>query len=369
MKRVRVRLRALEDRSYPICIGAGILHRLPRELARLCPAARYAVVTDARVARLYGRALRRDLRRRGLHADLIAFPAGERYKTRRTKERVEDALVRLGHGRDSAILALGGGVVGDLAGFVAATYQRGIPYVQIPTTLLAMLDASVGGKTAIDHPAGKNLIGAFHQPRAVWADVSVLRTLPARQLRSGLAEAVKHAAVADLGLLKFLDRRGADLRALSPRALERLVERNCRIKAAVVMRDERESGFRQILNFGHTVAHALETAAGYRLLHGEAVAIGMAVEATLSERLGGLSAGGRDRLLCLLESLGLPGRLPRRLDPRRVLAATYTDKKARLGRPLYALPRRLGHPPAWNGRPVRPVEDRQVLQALRDLLS
>ncbi len=364
MRRVQVRIRVQEDRSYPICIGSGILRRLPRALRALCPASRYAVVTDARVARLHARFVVASLRRSGLAADLIRFPPGERRKTRRTKEKLEDALVRLRHGRDSAIVAVGGGVVGDLAGFVAATYQRGIPYVQVPTTLLSMLDASVGGKTGVDHPGGKNLIGAFHQPRAVWADVATLRTLPARELRAGLAEAVKHACVADRRLLGFLEERADALLALRTADLERLVERNCRIKAAVVMRDERETGLRQILNFGHTIAHALETVAGYRLLHGEAVAIGMAAEARLSERLGGLPAAERRRLEQLLAALRLPTRLPRGVSPRRLVGATYADKKARRGRPLYALVRRLGTAPSWGGRPVRPASDDEVLAAL-----
>jgi 3-dehydroquinate synthase len=368
MRRVRVRLRSLEDRSYSLHIGTGILRALPRALPSLCPASRYALITDRRVARLHGRALLGALRRAGLRADLVAIPEGERHKTRRTKERVEDALARLGCGRDAAIVALGGGVVGDLAGFVAATWQRGVPYVQVPTTLLAMLDASVGGKTAVDHPRGKNLIGAFHQPAAVWTDVATLRTLPARQFRAGLAEAVKHAAIADLPLLGFLERRATALDRRRPGTLEPLVARNCRIKADVVRRDERESGWRQILNFGHTIAHALETAAGYRLLHGEAVAIGMAVEATLSSDLGGLRAAERDRLVRLIERLGLPSRLPRGIDARRIVRATYADKKARAGRPLYALPRRLGRPPSWNRRPVVGAEDAAVMLALRSRL-
>jgi 3-dehydroquinate synthase len=365
MRRVRIRLRSLEDRSYTLHIGTGILRALPRALPSLCPAARYALVSDRTVARLHGRALLAALRRAGLRADLIAIPEGERFKTRRTKERVEDSLARLGCGRDSAIVALGGGVVGDLAGFVAATWQRGVPYIQVPTTLLAMLDASVGGKTAVDHPRGKNLIGAFHQPAAVWADVAALRTLPERQFRAGLAEAVKHAAVADAGLLRFLEWSGAALSRRRPGALEPLVERNCRIKAQVVQRDEREGGWRQILNFGHTIAHALETCAGYRLLHGEAVAVGMAVEAHLSSGLGGLLAEERDHLVRLIERLGLPTRLPRGIDPRRIVASTYADKKARAGRPLYALIRRLGGPPSWKGRPVVEAEDAAVLEALR----
>ncbi|MEE8536726.1 MAG: 3-dehydroquinate synthase [Acidobacteriota bacterium] len=366
MRQVRVRLRAVKDRSYPIFIGSGLLPRLGRELPRLCPAARYVIISDTRVARGHGAVLLRTLRRRRTPVSLITFPSGERHKTRRTKDRLEDQLVRLRCGRDAALLALGGGVVGDMTGFVAATYQRGIPYIQIPTTLLAMIDASVGGKTGVDHPAGKNLIGAFHQPRAVWTDVTTLSTLPARQFRAGLAEAVKHAAIADRALLRFLEKRSVDLGRLEPDVLERLVERNCRIKASVVMRDEQEAGLRQVLNFGHTVAHALETTAGYRLLHGEAVSVGMAVEATLSVRLGGLEAAERERLLRLLEALGLPTRLPSGIDPRAVVRATYADKKARRGVPLYTLPRRLGLTPAWGRSPVRPVEDRQVLRALRE---
>lgn len=366
MTRVQVRLRAIRDRSYPIWIGSGILRRLPRALPRLCPAARYAVITDARVAALHGRRLVIGLRRAGLQAALLSFPPGERHKNRDTKARIEDTLARLGCGRDSAIVALGGGVVGDLAGFVAATWQRGVPYVQVPTTLLAMLDASVGGKTAVDHPAGKNLIGAFHQPAAVWTDVAALSTLPARQFRAGLAEAVKHAAVADAALLRFLEKNAGGLARLRPGALITLVERNCRIKSAVVGRDEREAGLRQVLNFGHTIAHALENVAGYRLLHGEAVSIGMTVEATLSASLGGLRTGERERLVRLLKTLGLPTCLPRGCDTRALVRATYADKKARAGRPLYALPRRLGRTPSWAGRPVRGATDRQVLAALKE---
>jgi 3-dehydroquinate synthase len=369
MREVRVRLRAVEDRSYTVRIGSGILRRLPADLRRSHKAQHCAIVTDTAVARLHGRRLQRALRRAGLEADLIAFPAGERFKNRRTKERVEDALVRLGHGRDSLLLALGGGVVGDVAGFVAATYQRGIPYLQIPTTLLAMLDASVGGKTAVDHPRGKNLIGAFHQPRAVWADVATLRTLPARQFCAGLAEAVKHAVIADRALFEFMERQADSLLGLRPAALERLIERNCRIKASVVMRDEREAGLRQILNFGHTIAHALEATAGYRLLHGEAVAIGMAVEATLSTRLGGLKESESIRLQRLLGALGLPGRLPRGCRPRDVVRATYADKKARAGRPLYALPRRIGAAPRWEQSHVRGADDSEVLQVLAGFSS
>ncbi|MEE9217880.1 MAG: 3-dehydroquinate synthase [Acidobacteriota bacterium] len=365
MRQIRVRLRAVEDRSYRIVVGSGILHRIGAELPRLCPAARYVVISDSRVARIHGRSVLRCLRRAGLKADLLTFPPGERHKIRRTKGRLEDALARLRCGRDAAVVALGGGVVGDLAGFLAATYQRGIPYVQLPTTLLAMIDASVGGKTGVDHPAGKNFIGAFHQPRAVWTDVATLSTLPARQFRAGLSEAVKHATIADERLFRFLERRASELHRLEPESLERLVERNCRIKASVVMRDERESGLRQILNFGHTVAHALESIAGYRLLHGEAVAVGMAVEATLSCRLGGLRRQELERLIRLLEALRLPTRLPKGCDLRRLVRATYTDKKARRGRPLYALPRRLGAIPCWKGSPVRPASDRQVLAALR----
>jgi 3-dehydroquinate synthase len=254
-------------------------------------------------------------------------------------------MLAKGYGRDAAIVALGGGVVGDLAGFVAATFMRGIPVIQVPTTLLAMIDASIGGKTAVDTPAGKNLVGAFHAPAAVLIDPQVLATLPLRQVRAGFAEAVKHGVIADEPYLN-------DVASGAPRLLSAdgpkgdsmipLIVRSVEIKADIVSRDEREEGLRQVLNFGHTIGHAVELVSGYSLLHGEAVAIGMALESGLAETIGLARTGTAATVLSALQSAGLPTALPPGLDGDAVIEAMRSDKKGRSGRMRFALPLRIG---------------------------
>ncbi|HEU5182510.1 MAG TPA: 3-dehydroquinate synthase, partial [Candidatus Polarisedimenticolia bacterium] len=288
---IRVPPARSSDLRYPLRVGPGLLSRLPPELSRLLPAHRYFLITDRHVARLHGRRLLGALRRHGLGVRLLVVPSGERAKTRETKSRLEDRMIAAGGGRDTAILALGGGMITDLAGFTAATYLRGVPYLSIPTTLLAMVDAAIGGKTAVDHPAGKNLIGAFHHPRAVLADVSTLATLSERDFRSGLAEVVKSAVVGDAALFQRLERSRAAVLSRHPSALTDLVIACGRVKSGVVRADEKESGKRAILNFGHTVGHALERLSRYRLTHGEAIAIGMCVEARAAEAAGILRTG------------------------------------------------------------------------------
>jgi len=277
-----------------------------------------------------------------LQVELLEFPAGEWNKTRETWARLSDRMLAAQLGRDSAVVALGGGVVGDVAGFVAATYLRGVPYIQAPTTLLAMIDSSIGGKTGVDVPAGKNLLGAFHQPRLVVADLDLLGTLPAPQLAAGIAEAVKHGAIADADYFAFLEREHDAVTTKQPDALERLVRRSVEIKVGVVAADERETGRRAILNFGHTVAHAVEATAKFAVLHGEAVAIGMAYEARLAERLGIAAAGTADRIRRLLERYDLPLELPESATPDDLLATMQLDKKARAGTVRFALPEVVG---------------------------
>jgi 3-dehydroquinate synthase len=277
-------------------------------------------------------------------------------------------MLALGFGRDSAIVAVGGGVVGDLAGFVAATYMRGIPFVQVPTTLVAMIDASIGGKTGVDTPAGKNLVGAFHQPAAVLIDPQVLGTLPQRELRAGLAEAIKHGVIADAG---YFDRTVASLPAiLSPQgstsdAMRSLIEGSVAIKQAIVAQDQREHGLRKILNFGHTLGHAAEALSGYALLHGEAVAIGMAVESCLAERLGLAEPGIADRVRMALSGAMLPYHVPSSLDPAQLVALTKSDKKARKGRVEYALPCTIGHMAGADSAWGIAVDDADALAAAR----
>ncbi len=275
--------------------------------------------------------------------DLLTIPAGEHHKTRESWARLTDELLSLGCGRDTTVVALGGGVVGDLAGFVAATFMRGIPVVQLPTTLLAMIDASVGGKTGVDTAAGKNLVGAFHAPALVLADPTVLETLPAEQLRAGLAEAIKHGVIADEA---YFERIVVDIPALLARPsgpeMHDLIARSVEIKADVVTRDEREGGVRKTLNFGHTLGHAIESESGYRLLHGEAVAIGMILESELAERLAVAEVGTARRVRAAVEHAGLPITSPPGLTAERIVAATRSDKKARRGSAEFALPRRVG---------------------------
>lgn len=349
--------------GYEIHLAAGALARLPELLAGCCDAAAWAVITDDTVAPLYGDAAVGALRAAGRRAELLSFPAGERHKTRETWAALTDGMLAEGFGRDAAVVALGGGVAGDVAGFVAATFMRGVPVVQVPTTLLAMVDASVGGKTGVDTPAGKNLVGAFHPPRAVVVDPAVLRTLPVPHLRAGLAEAVKHGGIADGAYLAWIDDSAAPLLGADAGPLLELVLRSVRIKARFVAEDEHERGPRKLLNFGHTIGHALETLSGYRLLHGEAVAIGMVAEARIGEHLGVTEAGTAASLAAVLARLGLPTEAEG-FDAVRVVEATRTDKKARSGRVEYALIRRPGEGGGGGGWTV-PVDDAAVVAGLR----
>ena len=334
-------IREARDASYEVLVGRGALAELPRVLAARCPAHAYAVIADHRVAELHGPALLGALKEAGIEARLFAFPAGEWNKTRETWAGLCDAMLKAGLGRDCAVIAFGGGVAGDLGGFVAATYLRGIPYVQVPTTLLAMIDSSVGGKTGVDAPAGKNLIGAFHQPRAVVADVDLLATLPRTQLAAGMAEAIKHGAIADAAYFAGLEDSGPVLGKDTAR-LDPLVRRSVEIKAEIVAADEREAGRRQVLNFGHTVGHAVEARSGFDLLHGEAVAIGMVAEAALAEALGVAAHGLKHALKRLLERYALPTAVPATLSDDQLLEVMRSDKKSRAGQLRFALPARVG---------------------------
>lgn len=337
---VRVPLREQRDASYDILIGHGLSAGLAPALPETCPAHRYAIITDSTVGPLYAEPLAAHLSNAGLAAEVFSFPAGERSKTRETWATLTDAMLARQFGRDSAVLAVGGGVVGDIGGFVAATYLRGVPYVQVPTSLLAMIDSSIGGKTGVDVAAGKNLVGAFHQPRLVVADLTALDTLPAVHVSTGLTEAVKHGVLGDAEYFVFLESHREAVLAREPTALEHLVARSVEIKGQVVTQDEREAGLRAVLNFGHTIGHAVEAVSRYEILHGQAVAIGMAYEARLAERLGIAEAGTADRVRAVLEGYGLPLKL--RSDPDALVAAMRHDKKSRGGTIRFALPQRVG---------------------------
>jgi len=343
--------------SYPILIGAGLLRR-PEEWADRIPQCRGLVVSDRNVEPLYGEVLRTALAPRLLGTHVI--DAAEGAKSLESAASVFATLATLGAGRDAHLFALGGGVVGDLAGFAAACWMRGVDYVQVPTTLLAMVDSAVGGKTAVNLPAGKNLVGAFHQPRLVLADLDTLATLPLRELRSGFAEVVKYGALGDPEFFAFLETHAEALLARDPQLLAETVQACCRAKAALVARDPKERGERALLNFGHSFAHGLEAVTGYAALrHGEAVAIGMALAARLSARLGLADAADAERLERLLARFGLATAYPPDIGAAEVLAAMRLDKKNLGGRLRLILWRGVGR-----AEIVPDVPEERVLEVL-----
>ncbi|HXH84340.1 MAG TPA: 3-dehydroquinate synthase [Candidatus Tectomicrobia bacterium] len=332
----------LGARSYTIVVEAGALATVGARLRDLGVGRRVALVTDPAVGARHGATVRKSLEGAGFAVTAVEVPEGEAAKMLAVAARCWDALLDAGLDRTSTVLALGGGAVNDLAGFVAATYMRGVHFVTVPTTVLAQVDAAIGGKTAIDHPRAKNLIGAFHQPRLVVADPAVLVTLGARDFRSGMAEVVKHGIVLDAQYFEEVERSAAALLARDVATLERVIAGSCRLKAGVVERDERESELRHVLNYGHTLGHALEAATGYaRWTHGEAVALGIVAEADVARRLGLCDAATARRQADALAALGLPTRSGP-LDVDEVLAAMGRDKKGRDGRIPFVLAPRLG---------------------------
>ncbi len=319
----------LANRSYKVYIGSGLLgHTHP--VFDKCSGSTVLIVSNETVAPLYLETLASSLA--GAHVHRLVLPDGESFKTAEQWSRIVDKLVEAGATRDSTLFTLGGGVIGDMGGFAAASYMRGIRFIQVPTTLLAQVDASVGGKTGFNHPRGKNLVGAFHQPGAVLIDIETLETLPAREFSAGLAEVVKIAAVRDGEFLNWLENNHAAIMAREPAVLTSMIKRSVANKAGVVAEDEREAGIRALLNFGHSFAHALETLTDYRsYLHGEAVAIGMMVASRLSELRGICATGFSDRLAKLLKSFDLPLDLPAKLNPDDILDTMKLDKKVMAG--------------------------------------
>jgi 3-dehydroquinate synthase len=334
----------LGGRSYSIFIGPRLLTQVGAQCARLGLGTRCAIISDTNVAPRYAQAAGASLKAAGFDSLLIKVPAGETAKSLDVVARCYDELARHRLERQSFLVALGGGVVGDLAGFVAATYLRGLTYVQVPTTLLAQVDSSVGGKVGVNLKAGKNLVGAFHQPRCVFCDLGTLRTLPPREFRAGIAEVIKYGVIHDAALFDYVERRLPQLLRQDPKTLTAVIARCCEIKAEVVGEDETESGLRAHLNFGHTIGHAIENSAGYgRYLHGEAISLGQVAAAALSMKLCGLPAADAERLGKLLAAAGLPTRIE--LSPKQrksLLAAMKLDKKVIAGEVKFVLAEKIG---------------------------
>ncbi len=364
MHTVNVNISKKVDNSYQIVIGQGILELAIEELANSKLAYSYALITDSNVKKLYGENLFEELKTVLPIVKLISFPAGEQYKTRKTKEEIENIMLDNKFGRDSAVIALGGGVVGDLAGFVAATYCRGIPHIQLPTTLVACVDSSVGGKTAVDTPYGKNLIGCFHQPRKVYADTSTLLTLEKKELVEGVAEVIKYGIICDPELFCFLETEVDAILNYNLDKIDYIVHKSCSIKAEIVEKDEKESNLRKILNFGHTVGHAIENASSYTLSHGQAISIGMIVEGKIALHLGLWKEEEFERLVSLIKKFNLPTKLRVRIDPQVLIEDMKLDKKSRQGIIEMVLPTSIGSMATESGSYGIAVEPELIKQAI-----
>ena len=354
---------------YQVLVGRGLLGSLAPLLEEYAPAHRYALVSDSNVAALYGESTILQLKDAGLSVDLFTFEAGERSKSRTTWCELTDRLLHAGFGRDSCLIAMGGGVTGDLGGFVAATYMRGIPVVQVPTSLVAMIDASIGGKTGVDVEAGKNLVGAFHAPNLVVADPDVVATLPRAERAQGMIEAVKHGAIMDDAYFDELEQEMPVLLDGDAALLERAVARSVELKSAVVSEDEREEGRREILNFGHTLGHAIEAACSFRVPHGTAVACGMVLEACLGVSLGVTDPAVVERLEQVLGRVGLPIGIPDGAAPDDIMTYLASDKKVRHGRTRFVLLSQIGAVHFADGSWSQPVDEDAVLSLVNTFLQ
>ncbi len=348
---------------YEVEIRYGALQWLPQYLPSL--ASRFAIITDDRIASLHGESLKQTLSTAGLRVDLFAFPNGENNKTRETKEKLENQLFEKGFGRDTCVIALGGGVVTDLVGFLAATYCRGVPLVIVPTSLMGMVDASIGGKTGVNVPFGKNMIGCLYQPNKTVIDPSLLKTLSKREFSSGTVEMIKHGLIADRDYFEFLEKSVKSLLALQPETVEKAISESIRIKKEIVEEDINDQGKRHLLNFGHTVGHALEKVSHFAFSHGEAVAIGILAESHLAMQMGLLKTMDFDRIQKILTKYELPLKMPKGFSIQTVFDALSADKKALKGKARFVLINGLGSPCTYEGTYCTTVDDAVVKSALQ----
>ncbi|MGA2526443.1 MAG: 3-dehydroquinate synthase [Smithellaceae bacterium] len=344
MRSMKVNLDKKSLSSYEIRIGKGIADRMALLIAKNHKAGLYVLITDDCVGKIYGQKLLISLKDVGLNVDSIEFPAGETSKNINTVLDIVEKLLKRGADRETLLIALGGGVVGDMVGFIASVFMRSIPYIQIPTTLVAQVDSSIGGKTAIDLPYGKNLLGTFYQPSAVFADLSFLDTLPEKEFNNGLAEIIKYGVIEDEKMFHALEDNMEAVKQKDASLLLKLVENCCRIKKSIVEIDEKEQGLRRILNFGHTIGHALEALSQYKVTHGEGVALGMIAAARISEKMGYLESGETMRIEGLINSAGLPVNIPKPFSPESIISQLRMDKKKKGDIIHFVLLKKIGMP-------------------------
>ncbi len=339
-----VELKKVVDDSYDVQIGQGLIPQLITDLKNglVGTIKKFAIITDTTVEPLYAAPIKEQLEDAGFTADLFVFAAGEKSKVRKTKEVLEDAMLEKGYRRDCCVIAVGGGVVSDLAGFLAGTYGRGVPFINYATTLLSAADASIGGKTAVDTELATNLIGLFHQPKKVYIDIDTWKTLPKAHLINGLAETVKHGCLGDMELFTYLEHNIDKILSCDTEACTYISEHNCAVKYEVVMRDEKEKSLREILNLGHTVGRAIETVSDYKLLHGEAVSIGLVAQVRLGCACGYVTEAECKRVIALLKKCGLPVQIPQYIDKEALIRKLYTDKKVRDGKLRFVFEKGIG---------------------------
>ncbi len=365
METLHVDLRKEVDESYDILIEPHLLEKIPHDLKTSPLGNKYAIITDSNVRGLYGESLLRSLKKEGVNACLLDFPAGERSKNIETVYSLIRSLIENGLDRKSAVIALGGGVVGDVAGFTASIFMRGIPCIQVPTTLLAQVDSSIGGKTAVDTAEGKNLVGLFFQPKRVYIDPATLNTLPKREFANGLAEIIKHGIICDGEFFRFLEENIAKIKKMDPEPLTRAIWVSCKIKKEVVEEDPKEENKRAILNYGHTIGHAVEACNAYKkYLHGEAVAIGMNYEGRLAVNKGFWREDELERQNRLLEEAGLP--VQGDFDPKEIVKTMHRDKKAEAGTIMFVLPKKIGEAVTVNGLYRIAVSEEELIGLLKE---
>lgn len=362
MRSMKVNLDKKLLSSYEICIGNSICDRMALLISKNHKAGRHIIVTDSNVGRLHGEKLLDGLKGVGLNVDLISFPAGEASKNINTVLDIVAKLLESGADRNSMLIAFGGGVVGDIVGFIASVFMRSIPYIQVPTTLLAQVDSSIGGKTAIDLPHGKNLLGTFYQPQAVFADLSYLATLPVLEFNNGIAEIIKYGIIDDEKIFRLLEENMEQIQKQDPALLLKLVEACCRIKKSIVEIDEKEQGLRRILNYGHTLGHALEAQSGFTISHGEGVALGMIAAARISENSGYLESGSRERIENLIKNSGLPCRIPESLSTEGIISRLKMDKKKEGDVIHFVLLKKIGMPFVNGG-----IDDKVIIPVIEGL--